>query len=65
MNKIAILEAEYLETVNAFYAFWKSHIYDYHKHFKHYLTDGELKKRLSFNLSERKWYLIEPQEVVP
>ena len=61
MIKNAILEAEYLNVVNAFYSFWKVHIYDYPKHFKNYLSDGEMKKRLSFNIQSRSWYLLEPQ----
>jgi hypothetical protein len=62
MEKIAILEQEYINTVNCFYVFWKRHIYDYPKHFKEYLSDGELKNRLSFNMLSRKWYLLENEE---
>ena len=53
-------EKEYLQTVNDFYKFWKLHIYDYPKHFLNYLADGELKKRLSFNLHDSTFYLLEP-----
>ena len=60
MSNCVMYEKEYLQTVNDFYKFWKQHIYDYPKHFLNYLADGELKKRLSFNLHDSTFYLLEP-----
>lgn len=51
-------EVEYLQTVNAFYTFWKEHKYDFPKDFLHYLSEGTLRNRLSLNPHDSTWYLL-------
>jgi hypothetical protein len=58
MENCQFYESEYVNVVNVFYTFWKQHIYDYPDNFFEYLSPSPMRDRLSFNWSDKKWYLL-------
>jgi len=65
MQENIITEEDYLDVINKFYVFWKDHIYDYPKYFKQYLSEGSLRDRLSYNILDSQWYLLNDNEIEP
>jgi len=58
-NEKAIADTDYIDMVNAFYAFWHLRQGSYPLSFLNYLSESERKKRLSFNYPSKVWTLLD------